>query len=75
MGTREPLWQDVVGIVLGVGSILFGLTPRPTLPYPAGDIRATPEFGVIFTAIFVGVGAIAVVGFAIRLVQGIRAGR
>ena len=72
MAAREPLWQGALGVVLGLGSILFGLTPRPALPYAPGDVRATPEFGLAFAVVFVALGAFAVAVFAVRLIQGVR---
>jgi Kef-type K+ transport system membrane component KefB len=69
---REPLWQDVGGILLGAFFILFGLMGRPSLPYAAGDVRATPEFNLIFAALFAVFGAFFTIGFAVRLIGGLR---
>ena len=65
----------MAGIVLGVLSILFGVTGRPSLPYAAGDVRATPEFNLIIAVTFVAVGAFAALGFTVRLTGGLRGRR
>jgi hypothetical protein len=69
---REPVWQDVLGILVGIGAILVALTRGLNLPYPAGDVRATPEFNGAVTGLLIACGLFFVVAFTIRLVGGLR---
>lgn len=72
MAKREPLWQDAIGICVGIGAILVALTRSLNLPYPPGDVRASPEFNTISTAILVGAGIFFIAVFTVRLIGGLR---
>lgn len=75
MASREPLWVDVGGALLGLTLVLSGLTSRPTIGYLPGDVRGTPEYNLIVTVLFVGLGTLFVAGFGVRLIRGMRGRR
>jgi hypothetical protein len=42
------------------------------LAYPAGDVRATPQFDDVATGLLIASGVFFIVAFTIRLVGGLR---
>ena len=75
MANREPIWQDVVGILVAVLFLLTPLTRGDTFGYLPGDFRATPEFRLILTVFQVGSGIFLGIVFTIRLIGGLRGRR